>query len=164
MDLMLILYIGGGFSILMLVIGIVVSVSSERAVVEERLGKYVEGDDEEIRKQQTPLTDWLNQKVERSSFGDSISKELARADLKLKPGEYIALMLIAAVGVGIVVWYIGGMNMIGGLIGAIIGLFLPRLYVNNRKSKRVIKFGEQLPDMLNLMVNGLLDHASHGSG
>jgi tight adherence protein B len=41
------------------------------------------------------------------------------------------------------------------LIGAGIGIVIPNIYLNSQKSKRLIKFDEQLPDMINLMVNGL---------
>jgi tight adherence protein B len=37
----------------------------------------------------------------------------------------------------------------------VIGAFLPGLYVNSQKGKRLVKFNDQLPDMLNLVVNGL---------
>jgi tight adherence protein B len=34
-------------------------------------------------------------------------------------------------------------------------MVIPRMYVKQQQSKRLIKFSEQLPDMLGLMVNGL---------
>jgi tight adherence protein B len=37
----------------------------------------------------------------------------------------------------------------------VIGAFLPGLYVRSQKSKRLVRFNDQLPDMLNLVVNGL---------
>lgn len=157
MSLSLLLVIGSLLGILLLIIGLVVSLTSEQAMVEERLGRYVE---EEIattadRTTQTPVADWLNKRVESSSFGDSISRELARADLKLRPGEYISLMLISAVIVGIVVWFISGRSVFVGIVAAVPGLFLPRLYVRREQSRRLIRFNDQLADMLNLMVNGL---------
>ncbi|MHC1784960.1 MAG: type II secretion system F family protein [Anaerolineaceae bacterium] len=159
MSLLTILLIGGGFALVLLLIGIFVSVSSERTVVEERLGKYTEDKskfkEEKARVTSAPLTEWINRKVTGSSLGERISKSLARADLKLKPGEYIALIIIAAFGVGIVAWFLAGQSLIGGAIGAIIGAFIPNMYVKNQQGKRLIKFDEQLPDMLNLMVNGL---------
>jgi tight adherence protein B len=154
----IIIIVGGGIvSALFLIVGIVVSISSEKSLVEERIGRYVE---KEVQSKpggprSSPLTDWVNRKVEGSSFGDQISKELARADLKLKTGEYIALLVIASVSVGALAWYIGGFNIIAGAIGMIIGVFLPRGYVKQQQSKRLIKFNDQLGDMLNLMVNGL---------
>ena len=158
MDMTLILIIGGSLAVIMLIVGIVVSVTSERSMVEERLGRYVETPSpsrEQQREAQTPVTDWLNKRVAGSSFGESISRELARADLKLKAGEYMALMVISAIGIGFIFWFIGGRNIYVGLAGGAVGLFLPRFYVKNQQSKRLIRFNEQLADMLNLMVNGL---------
>lgn len=159
MNLLTILLIGGGFAFILLFVGIFVSISSERTVVEERLGKYVD-DKEKFKQEKTkvtsaPLTEWINRRVTGSSIGERISKNLARADLKLKPGEYIAMIIIAAFGVGIVAWFITGQSIILGAVGAIIGAFIPNIYVKQQQGKRLIKFDEQLPDMLNLMVNGL---------
>lgn len=157
--MVLILLVGGGAVVLLLVVGIVITATSEKALVEQRLGRYLEdqavdkGFKEE--KKATPLADWLNIRLERSKYGGGISRELARADLKLKASEYVATMFIAAVGVGVVSWYIGGRSIIFGGLGVIMGLNLPRMYVNSQKSKRLLKFNEQLADMLNLMVNGL---------
>jgi tight adherence protein B len=160
MDPTIILLIGGGLAFLLLIIGIVVSISSERSLVEERLGRYIDEEQIEVTSSSepatsTPLTDWINRRVQKSSFGDNISRELARADIKLKPGEYIALMIIAAFGVGLVAWFIGGQSIIFGILGAVVGLFLPRFYVKHEQGQRLIRFNNQLADMLNLLVNGL---------
>jgi tight adherence protein B len=155
-----ILFFGfGGVALLLLLIGIVSSMGGEKNLVEERLGRYSEEETistgTESTQAATPMTDWLNKQVEKSSWGDGISKQLAQADVKLKPGEYIATMVIAAFGIGIVAWFLGGQNLLFGLIGGIVGIFLPRLYVNREKNQRLIRFNDQLADMLNLMVNGL---------
>ncbi len=149
--------IGGAIiSAIFLIIGIFVSIRSERSLVEERIGRYV--DPEPIQAQtgprQSPLTDWMNRKMEKSSLGETISKELARADLKLKPSEYIAMLVISAVAVGALAYYIGNSPIVGA-VGMVIGIFIPRLYVKSQQSKRLIKFDDQLGDMANLMVNGL---------
>jgi tight adherence protein B len=150
----LIIIVGGVISAIFLIIGIVVSVSSEKSLVEERIGRYVDQDQDVVRgPRQSPLTDWMNSKVEHSSLGETISKELARADLKLKPGEYIAVMVIAAVGIGGICYYLGGIVL--GVVGLVIGFFVPRFYVKSQQGKRLIKFDNQLADMANLMVNGL---------
>jgi len=158
-SLTMILLVGSALAFILLVVGIVISVTSERSLVEERLGKYVEDEQQYVKTTEavnnTPITDWITKQVERSSWGEVIGKELARADLKLKPGEYLAMMVVAAFGVGVIGWYIGRQSILVGIIGAILGLFLPRIYVKREQSKRLIKFDAQLPDMLNLMVNGL---------
>lgn len=153
----LVLSVVGSFAFLLLIIGIVVSISADRRVAEmKRLGKYIEDDELLSEKERAqPLVNWINSRVERSSLGDRISNNLSRADLKFKPGEYIALLIISAFLVAIVLWYIGGQNIIVAIIGAAIGLYIPNMYVKSQQKKRLIKFDQQLPDMLNLMVNGL---------
>lgn len=151
----MILLVGGGLVFFLLVIGAIVSMSSERSLVEERLGPYVQEERKQGKDKSTPVGDWLNKKVEKSKMGGGIARELARADLKLKPAEYVALMVIAGVGVGAVSWYFGGRSTLFALIGVLIGMMLPRFYVKRQQNSRLVRFSEQLPDMLNLMVNGL---------
>jgi tight adherence protein B len=152
----LIFFIGGGLIFLLLVAGAVVSLAGERSLVEERLGPYFrEEKQDRQREKSTPVGDWFNKRVERSSYGSRLSRELARADLKLKPGEYISLMVIAGFGVGFVAWFFGGKSLIFALLGVLVGVSLPRFYVRRQQGQRLIRFSEQLPDMLSLMVNGL---------
>ena len=151
------LLIGGVvIALVILVIGILLSVTGDKASIDDRLNKYLE---EDVKKEETPskgaLTDWVNKRVEKSSFGERIARELARADLKFKPGEYIALYVIAVIGVGLIAFLIGGRLLISAVIGGVVGALLPRLYVKNQQSRRLTRFNGQLPDMLNLMVNGL---------
>jgi len=158
---MLILAVGGGLALILLIVGIVVSISSDRQTAEfERLGRYIKDDEVLSEKERAaPLTDWLNNRLAKSSLGERISVQLSRADLKVKPGEYIALIVIAMIFMGAFFWYIGGhgstSSYIVGIIGMIIGYFLPGMYVKRQQNQRLIKFDQQLPDMLNLMVNGL---------
>ena len=155
----IIIIIGGGvLSFIFLIIGIIVSITSERSLVEERIGRYVDQEQVQSRgggPRPSPLTDWVNSQVDKSSFGDSISKSLARADIKLKTGEYIALIVISSISVGGLVYYLTGFNLVIAPIGMIIGIFLPNMYVKGQQAKRLQKFDDQLGDMLNLMVNGL---------
>ncbi|MCD4674105.1 MAG: type II secretion system F family protein [Anaerolineaceae bacterium] len=153
----IILAIGGGLAIIMLLVGIVSTVSTDKSAVEERLGQYIDQETQEEmeRIKRTPLTDWVNTKVEGSERGERIAKSLARADIKMRPGEYIGLLVIAALGAGFVFYIIGGRYILVGLLGCIVGFFLPGMYVKRQQSQRLIKFDNQLGDMLNLMVNGL---------
>lgn len=154
--MMYVIYIGGGLVFFLLMIGAVVSLMGERSLVEERLGPYFDEKElTEAKEKASPVGDWLNTRVEKSSYGSRIARELARADLKLKPAEYIALMVILGFGVGMVAWFFGGQSIIVGLIGVAFGMMIPRFYVRQQQGKRLIRFSDQLPDMLNLMVNGL---------
>jgi len=155
---LLIIIIGGGLAIIAMIVGIVVSLRSQRSEVEQRVGVYVEADQVSQSVQKTtarPLTEWMNRRVERTSYGEKISKNLARADLKLKPGEFVLATVLVALVVGLVLFLVGRLNPIMGILGAIGGSFLPNMYVRSLQQKRLIKFSDQLGDMLSLMVNGL---------
>jgi tight adherence protein B len=151
------LIIGGGLAFFLLIIGVLFSVTGERALVEERLSKLLEEEKspKASKESRGALTDWVNRRVEKSSFGDRIARELARADLKFKPGEYIALYAISIAGFAMVAFFLGGRLLLSALIGAVMGAFVPRLYVKRQQGRRLQRFNEQLPDMLNLVVNGL---------
>jgi tight adherence protein B len=149
---------GGGLALLLLVVGIAITVTSERSLVEERLGRYIE--EEEVAKQGKPektaaVKDWFNVQVEKSSWGEKVARELARADLKLKAGEYVFVMLAAGALTGFVSWFLIGRNILVAVIGFLLGMLLPRFYVRRQQNQRLNRFNDQLADMLNLMVNGL---------
>lgn len=152
--------IGGGLVLIVLLsIGLVVSVSSERTMLDQRLGQYL-GDErakEENRRgeQSTVITDWATRRLERTSLGEKIARQLARADVKLKVAEYVALIVITVIGVGGLGWLLGSRSPISFLIGAGIGFVLPGMYVGRQQKRRLNRFNDQLSDMINLMVNGL---------
>jgi len=152
-----ILIIGGGFAIILLIVGVVQSAGSERALVEQRLGRYLDEEKTESDSdaERSLVTDWVNRRVEKSSFGDRVARELARADLKLKVAEYFALFFIAIFFGALVLGFLGGWHPVSFLIGAVLGAFAPRFYVKRQQRQRLTKFNDQLGDMLNLMVNGL---------
>jgi tight adherence protein B len=152
-----IILLGGGVIVLLLlIIGVVVSITSERSLVEERLGRFLEDERPEPEGEGggSIITEWLNRRVARSSAGDRIARELARADLKFKVAEYYALIFISTI-VTAVVAYVIQPNIVSAIIGAVIGFFIPRFYVKRQQTLRLNKFNDQLGDMLNLMVNGL---------
>ena len=153
----LIFLIAGVIAVVMLIIGVFLNTSEGRVLVDKRLKNYLENTSKSSKKSDAKyaLTDWVNRRVEKSTFGEKIARELARADLKFKPGEYIALYVIAIVGLAMIAYLIGGQIFLSAVIGGVIGSFLPRMYVKSQQSKRLQKFNDQLPDMLNLVVNGL---------
>lgn len=159
---MWILIAGITIVVVLLIVGVIVSSGSERALVEKRLGQYIQGEksEEDRQAERAALTDWVNKRVEKSSSGGRIARDLARADLKLKVAEYFALIVIAVVGLGFIGWLLGGADfsltgLISFMIGGAAGFILPGVYVRRQQAKRLQKFGDQLSDMLNLMVNGL---------
>lgn len=156
-----IILIGIIIILILLGIGVYVSSSSERNMMEERLGKYLEQDQPQKSRDKSSglTTEWLNRRVEKSPMGEKLTRSLARADLKFKPGEFILFLIIVSAGLGALAWFLGGQDATGravsGFIGALLGFFIPIFYVRSQQGRRLTKFNNQLSDMLNLMVNGL---------
>ena len=165
-----ILWIAGGFLLILLIVGIVMTISSEQELVEERIEKYLENSEgslefgsseQEADERSSAVTDWLNSAVSKTDFGEGISQNLARADLKFKPGEYVALMILSSIITAFLFFVLLGkmeFNLLGQvfiLAGLVVGLFVPRIFVGRMQAKRLKDFNAQLPDMLNLVVNGL---------
>lgn len=166
MNPLAILLIGAIIILILITIGIYISSNSERNLVEDRLGRYLDEDRKAVsgkdrEEASTALTEWVNKRVEKSSFGDRIAKNLARADMKFKAGEFIFFVFILSFILGGAAFWFGGgaSNALSGafsaLIGVVVGIAVPNIYLRSQQSKRLRKFNDQLPDMLNLMVNGL---------
>jgi tight adherence protein B len=154
----MIIIIGGIVLIVLLIIGVVVSSNSERVLVEKRLAQYLDDDNmtsAERKAQNSPVADWVSKRVAKTSYGDKVARDLSRADIKFKVGEYFLLIILSVLLLGLIAWFLGNRHLVSALIGGIIGLFAPGMYVKSQQKKRLQKFNDQLSDMLNLMVNGL---------
>ena len=160
-----ILIAGGGVALILLLIGLLVSAAEARSLVDERL-KYLEEDGYTGKSKQdrsSVMTEWIGEQASRYSWGQRLSRVLARADLKLRVGEYIAVTLVTTlVGAGLG-WFLSGGGKSGSLytslpgliLGGIAGYLGPQLYVNRLQGRRLLRFDSQLADMLSLVVNGL---------
>ncbi|GAB4492392.1 MAG: type II secretion system F family protein [Anaerolineales bacterium] len=164
MNPLVVLLVGAIIILILIAIGIYISSNSERNLVEDRLGRYLDADNKaassrEREETSTALTEWVNKRVEKSSFGDRVAKNLARADMKFKAGEFIFFIFILSFLLGGAAFWFGGSNPIGKMFSAVIGVAVgiasPIIYLRGQQAKRLRKFNDQLPDMLNLMVNGL---------
>jgi tight adherence protein B len=134
---------------------------SGESSVEERLSRYTEltaateaEAPKEEKKKSSPLADYLDRSFSKSDWFEGISKDLARADLKLRPTEYIALIVIACIGMGVLAYFLFH-NIFLAPVGVVIGFFLPGFYVKQKQSGRLHTFENQMADMLNLTVNSL---------
>jgi tight adherence protein B len=158
MSTTLIFMVGGGLMAGLVLFGLVVTARQQNALVDKRVNAYWEaekGRKGEKGERANPLGDWLNRRAERSKWGAGAARELARADLKLKVGEYLAMRVIAGAVVATGLYLAGESNFFIALGGGVVGYMLPKMYVGMQKKKRYHKFNDQLADMLNLMVNGL---------
>ena len=139
--------------------------------INDRLQRYASTAKPEAAKSsgQGPISDMiaqsqalaqLNKVVEQRDFGANLARELARADLRLKPSEYLAIWGASIVGVPLIMLALSVIfptlgNPLALLIGALIGFFLPRFWLNRRKNGRLNAFNKQLPDTITLIANAL---------
>jgi tight adherence protein B len=102
----------------------------------------------------------LNKVVEQRDFGANLARELARADLRLKPSEYLGIWAASTLGVPLLMLVFSIVfptlgNPIMLVIGALVGFMLPRFWLGRRKSSRLNAFNKQLPDTITLIANAL---------
>jgi tight adherence protein B len=155
-----------------IVIALGVAMSGSGSGVSERLQRYASTAKPEAAKSsggQGPISDLLaqsqalanlNKVVEQRDFGANLARDLARADLKLKPSEFLAIWLGSIVAVPLIMAMLSVVfpalgNPLFLLIGGLIGFFIPRLWLNRRKGSRLNSFNKQLPDTITLLANAL---------
>lgn len=150
-------------SIFLLFYGIDRMLSSHRSVIGSRLDRYATraATPEEIdaaglaAAQQGGVATGLNRMLTSRSNGQQLAIELARADIKLTPSEFI-LINFAAVLIGFVVaLFLTRSNVILALVGGIVGFYVPRFYLRQQQAKRLAAFNNQLGDTLVLLSNSL---------
>jgi tight adherence protein B len=129
--------------------------------IEDRLDQFVSREVEERptddQAERTPsvFTRSIDEAVAGRGFAQNISTQLARADLRLTPGEYIILTITSILSTGLIAYVVMHRNPILTLGGLVLGFFLPRFYVKFRQAKRLRDFNNQLGDAINLLANGL---------
>jgi tight adherence protein B len=140
-----------------------------RSDVNKRLERYASGDGVEQVSEKRDLGNRLalaaafasvNRVVERRDFGSNLARELARADLALKPSEFLAIRIGALLGLPLGIFllspFIGFFaSPIAWATGLILGFWLPRFWLNRRKAKRLKAFNSNLSDTIMLLANGL---------
>jgi tight adherence protein B len=102
----------------------------------------------------------LNRVVEQRDFGANLARDIARADLKLKPSEFLLIWAGAVVGIPVAMLILSPLvsafgNPLFLLIGGFIGFMLPRFWLGRRKAGRLGSFNKQLPDTITLIANAL---------
>jgi Flp pilus assembly protein TadB len=156
-------------AILLIAVGVASSGGSSMA---DRLERYASGKqpDKKARSSgQGPISDLIaqsqalanfNKVVEGRDFGANLSRDIARADLKLKSSEFLFIWIGSVVGVpvGMIVLSIvlpALANPLFLLLGAVIGFWLPRFWLGRRIGGRLSAFNKQLPDTVTLIANAL---------
>jgi tight adherence protein B len=156
-------------AILLIAVGVASSGSSG---ISDRLERYASGRAEGGAAAATgsgPISDLiaqsqalasLNKVVEGRDFGANLARDIARADLKLKPTEFMAIWAASIIGIPVLMFIFSFFSPALGspialLVGVLIGFFLPRFWLGRRKSGRLNAFNKQLPDTIMLIANAL---------
>lgn len=102
----------------------------------------------------------FNKAVENRDFGANLARDIARADLRLKVSEFLMIWAGSTLGIPFIMLVLsvvvkGLGNPIILLVGALIGFFIPRIWLGRRKASRLNAFNKQLPDTITLIANAL---------
>jgi tight adherence protein B len=161
-----ILIIGGALAFVMLVIGLIITAAEEHSLVDERL-EYLEEEGVAVVSKKAIIGEWVGKQATRYTWGLSLTRSLARADIKMKTGEFILLTIVITVLGALVGWFLAGgpgsaangssvlISIPGLILGGVAGFLAPTLYMRRQQGRRLLKFDNQLADMLSLIVNGL---------
>ena len=161
---MLPLVIAGIAAIAIIVITVGIAMSAGGGGVSSRLERYASGRDTDAEADGAPsesaVVAGLSRVIERQDMATRLATDLARADLKMKPAEYIILWAITPIGFVFIAFVIGiifpGFRNPVALVAAfLLGLYAPRFYLNRRKAGRLKAFAGQLPDTITLLANSL---------
>jgi tight adherence protein B len=134
--------------------GFVLSRRAEQSLIEERLGisDGVVETDGAVR--WTPVADALDRALAQRGVGADLQTQLARADLKVTVGEFMAatvILVIAAGGIS----YVLRRDILLSAVACLGAFFAPRIYVSVLRGRRLRAFTDQLGDTIQLMVNGI---------
>jgi tight adherence protein B len=166
------LVVAGVAALAVLLIAVGVATSGRSGGISERLERYAstgKGEEAKGPAGQGPISDLiaqsqtlaqLNRAVEGRDFGANLARDIARADLRLKPSEFLAVWGASIVGVPLIMLLLSVVlptlgNPLFLLIGGLIGFLIPRLWLARRKSGRLNAFNKQLPDTITLIANAL---------
>ncbi len=137
-------------------VGFALSRRADQSLFEDRVGitgeKALQTDGAAVRK--TPVGDALNRALATRGVGAGLSTQLARADLKVTVGEFMAATVILVIASGGIVYVLKRDILIAAVV-CLIAFFGPRMYVNVLRGRRLKAFTEQLGDTIQLMVNGI---------
>jgi tight adherence protein B len=102
----------------------------------------------------------LSRVIEGQDLATRLSTEIARADLKLRPAEFLFAWIMSPFLFAFIAYVIGfvvpSLHTIPALVLVfVIGAYFPRWYIGYRQRKRLAAFSEQLPNTITLLANSL---------
>jgi tight adherence protein B len=146
-----------------LLIAVGVAMSGGSGGVAQRLERYARSsgtDSTSDGDKESAVIAGLNRVIESQDLTTRLSTEIARADLKLKPAEFVAAWIASPF------FFVAGAFILGTVFSGLrhpialavvflIGAYFPRFYLGYRQRKRLKAFATQLPDTITLLANSL---------
>jgi len=97
---------------------------------------------------------WFNRLLEKLRFASNLEDTIKKGNSKGSAGVYLLLSaLLALIGLYVGI-FLADRIWVGFVLAGMLG-YLPVMYLNRRKDKRMDKFQKQLPDALDLMTRAL---------
>lgn len=168
MNPMILMFILGALALVLVAAGAASLILQRNEAISARLSRFVNiggavvvAEAEKARREKdkgkprvTPIADRLNKMLAGRASSNRIAVALARADLKLTVGEFLALTVISVIAFMALGWLLFN-QIVLVLLSGVIGYFVPRWYLAIRHRRRLNAFNNQLGDLLNLWVNAL---------
>jgi len=129
-------------------------ITNRQSAIETRLDRYTARETGELGAAQSKRGGRFDMLVNEKR-GGAIATELARADLKITPGEYVAVNVATVLLGAVILFSLFGGNFIFGLLGGLVGFYAPRFYVRFLQRRRLRAFNNQLGDTIVLMAQSL---------
>ena len=85
----------------------------------------------------------------------ALGTKLEAAGLDLKPAEWLLIHFGTALGFGVISLLFGGGNVLFMLVGLVLGVATPWLFLTVKRKRRLKAFNNQLADTLQLMAGSL---------
>jgi tight adherence protein B len=152
-------------AIAVVVIAVGIAMSAGGGGVSARLERYAAGKDgteggDAEGAPESAVVAGLSRVMERQDLNTRLATDLARADLKMRPAEFIILWAITPIGFLFVAFIVGFIlpglrNPVALVVAFLLGLYAPRFYLKRRQGKRLRQFNEQLPGTITLLANSL---------
>ncbi len=93
--------------------------------------------------------------VERRGLAEVVDGRLEAAGLPVRAAEWTLIHLGCAAGLGVGLLLLSGGSLVGGVVGLVLGLVGPWVFLLLREGRREAAFLAQLPDTLQLLAGSL---------
>ncbi|MFQ5434414.1 MAG: type II secretion system F family protein [Anaerolineae bacterium] len=152
------------FLLLLMVLGAVIAfvVTRRSSDVDERLEQFVGvettldiPDDFQDERSGPDTADRLDKLLSGQAFFGPIKDRISKADVKLRVSEYFVAMGLAGLATAGLAFVLINHNVVVLVVAFVVGMRIPKIYINFAAKKRMRMFDNQLGDTLNLWVNAL---------